>query len=97
MLSNLTSKELIKKIKISHDTLKHWRYGYYISPDKYRIYYRDDNKGVPGTIVAGKSFDHYEYDLKEVLEWVASWRKSSIKNSILKKISKVFEAENRKV
>lgn len=85
--SRITSKELLEKLQISKDTLKHWRYGYYIASDEYRVYYREDMAGVPCTLVTGKSFDFYEYDLSEVIAWVESWKTPSQKKiSLLKKL-----------
>lgn len=85
--SRITSKELLEKLQISKDTLKHWRYGYYIASDEYRVYYREDMAGVPCTLVTGKSFDFYEYDLAEVIAWVESWRTPSQKKiSLLKRL-----------
>ncbi len=86
----ITSKELLDLLHISKDTLKHWRYGYYISADQYRVFYREDMGGVPCRLVSGKSFDFYEYDLKEVTEWVQSWKTPSQKKiSLLKRLSKL--------
>lgn len=85
--SRITSKELLEKLQISKDTLKHWRYGYYIASDEYRVYYREDMAGVPCELIAGKSFDFYEYDLAEVIAWVESWKTPSQKKiSLLKKL-----------
>lgn len=92
MVIKITSKQLLEKLHISKDTLKHWRYGYYIASDQYRVYYREDMKGVPCELISGKSFDHYEYDLQEVLKWVESWKVASQKRiSILKKLLKATE------
>lgn len=85
--TRITSKELLEKLLISKDTLKHWRYGYYIASDEYRVYYREDMAGVPCLLVAGKSFDFYEYDLDEVIDWVESWKTPSQKKiSLLKRL-----------
>lgn len=88
----LTSKELLEKIGIAEDTLKHWRYGYYMTADKYRVYYREDMAGVPCKMVSGKSFDFYEYDIDTITDWVRSWKtKSQKKNSVLKRLMIVRE------
>lgn len=91
---NITSKELLEKLRISKDTLKHWRYGYYISSEQYRVYYREDMAGVPCSLINGKSFDFYEYDLVAVTAWVESWRIASQKKiSILKKLATIARGE----
>ena len=85
----LTSKELIKKLRMSKDTLKHWRYGCYMSSEgEKKVFYRKDHKGVPCRLVSGKGFDYYEYTIPEVIAWVESWQTPSQKKiSVLKKLA----------
>ena len=90
--NRVTSKELLERLGISRDTLKHWRYGYYISTEEYRVFYREDMAGVPCSLMSGKSFDFYEYDLAEVRDWVISWKTPSQKKiSILKRLGKLVQ------